>query len=106
MTRERFKEIFQNIIYFADNSKSNKKSNKGCLIRPLIDHFNKVFPEAVSVDSEQTIDEHMVKFKGRSSMKQHVRNKPAIKWGFKFSFRCASKTGYLQEIDVYLRKKQ
>ena len=40
MTRELFKEIFQN-IHFADNSKSNKESDK---------------------------DEHMVKFKHRSSM--------------------------------------
>ena len=59
----------------------------------------------MSDDSEQTIDEHMVKFKGRSSMKQYVKNKP-IKWGFKFWFRCGSKTGYLQEIDMYHGKKQ
>ena len=38
-------------------------------------------------------------------MKQYVKNKP-IKWGFKFWFRCASKTGYLQEMDMYLGKKQ
>ena len=71
MTREGFKEILQN-IHFADNSKSNKESDKGCKIRPLIDHFNKVFPEA--------LDEHMVKFKGRSSMKQYLKKK-LIKWG-------------------------
>ena len=75
MTRESFKEILQN-IHFADNSKSNKESDKGSKIRPLIDHFNKVFPEAMSDDSEQTIDEHMmVKFKGRSSMKQYLKKK-------------------------------
>ena len=102
MTREGFKEFLQN-IHFADNSKSNKESDEACKIRPLIDHFNKVFPEAMSDDSEQTIDEHMVKFKGRSSMKQYLKKKP-IKWGFKFWFRYASKTGYLQEMD--LGKKQ
>ena len=104
MTREHFKEILQN-IHFADNSKSNKEADKGCKIRPLIDHFKKVFPEAMSDDSEQTINEHMVKFKGRPLMKQYVKNKP-IKWGFKFWFRCASKTGYLQEMDMCLGKKQ
>ena len=56
MTREHVKEILQN-IHFADNSKSNKESDKGCRIHPLIDHFNKVFPEAMSDDSEQTIDQ-------------------------------------------------
>ena len=104
MTRGRFKEILQN-IHLADNSKSNKEPDKGCKIRSLIDHFNKVFPEAMSDDSEQTIDEHMVKFKGRSSMKQYVKSKP-IKWEFKFWFRCASKTGYLQEMDMYLGKEE
>ena len=38
-------------------------------------------------------------------MKQYVKNKP-IKCGFKFWFRCASETGYLQEMDMYLGKKQ
>ena len=63
MTRERFKEILQN-IHFADNSKSHKESDKGCKIRQLIDHFNKVFPEEMSDDRKQIIAEHMVKFKG------------------------------------------
>ena len=103
-TRERFKEILQN-IHLADNSKSNKYSDKECKIRSLIDYFNKVFPEAMSDDSEQTINEHMVKFKGRPSMKQHVKNKP-IKWGYKFWSRCASKMGYLQEMEIFLGKKQ
>ena len=43
MTIERFKEILQN-IHFANNCKSNKESDKRFKIRPLIDHFNKVFP--------------------------------------------------------------
>ena len=30
----------------------------------------------VSNDSEQSIDEHMVKFKGRSGMKQYIKLKP------------------------------
>ena len=38
-------------------------------------------------------------------MKQYVKNKP-IKWGFKFWFRCASKTGYLCQLDLYLSKKE
>ena len=89
MTRERFKEILQN-IHFVYNSKSNKETDEGCKIRQLIDHFKKVFPEAMSDDSEQTFNEHMVKFKGRAPMKQYMKNKP-IKWGFKFWFRCAIK---------------
>ena len=56
-------------------------------------------------DSEQSIPEHMVEFKGRSGMKQYIKSKP-IKWGFKFWFRCSSKSGYLHQIDIYLGRKQ
>ena len=103
LTRARFKDILQN-IHFADNSK-NDKSDKGYRIRPVIDHFNKAFASAVSNDACQSIDEHMVKFKGRSSMKQYIKKKP-IKWGFKFWYRCASATGYLYQLDLYLGKKE
>ena len=56
-------------------------------------------------DSEQSIPEHMVEFKGRSGMKQYIKSKP-IKWGFKFWFRCSSKSGYLYQMDIYLGRKQ
>lgn len=102
MTRQRFKEILRN-LHFADNTK-NDRTDKGYKIRPVIDHFNESFSNAVSNADMQSVDEHMVKFKGRSSMKQYVKKKP-IKWGFKFWFRCSSKTGYLYQLDLYLGKK-
>ena len=37
-------------------------------------------------------------------MGQYMKNKP-IKWGFKFWFRCGSKSGYLYQFDMYLGKK-
>ena len=74
-------------------------------MRPLIGHLNSKFSEVLSNDSENIIDEHMVKFKGRSGMKQYIKSKP-IKWGFKFWFRCSSKSGYLYQMDIYLGRKQ
>ena len=47
----------------------------------------------------------MMKFKGRSSIKKYVKNKP-IKWGFKFLYRCTSETGYLYQFHLYLDKKE
>ena len=38
-------------------------------------------------------------------MRQYVKDKP-IKWGFKFWCRCASKTEYLYQFDLYLGKKE
>ena len=103
MSRSRFKEILQN-LHFFDNAKDDK-SDKGYKVRSLISSFNQSFSECVSDDCTQSIDEHMVKFTGRSSMKQYVKNKP-IKWGFKFWFLCANKTGYLYQLDLYLGKKE
>ena len=51
------------------------------------------------IDNEQSINEYMFKFKGRSGMKQS-------KWEFKFRFRCSSKTGYFYQMNMYLGKKQ
>ena len=47
----------------------------------------------------------MVKLKGRSSMKQYVKNK-LIKLGFKFWYLCASETGYLYQFDLYMGKTE
>ena len=51
-------------------------------MRPVIDHLNSNFSEELWNDSEQSIDENRMKFKGRSGMKQYIKSKP-IKWGFK-----------------------
>ena len=51
----------------------------------MIDHFNNSFSNTVSNDEFYSVDEHKVKFKGLSSMKQYVKKK-TIKWGFKFYY--------------------
>ena len=74
-------------------------------MRSVIDHLNSKFSEVLWNDSEQTIDEHKLKFKGRSGMKQYLKSKP-IKWSFKVWFRCSSKSVYLYQMDICLRRKQ
>ena len=103
MIWNRFCEILQN-LHFADSGKDDKSDN-AFKMRPVIDHLNSKVFEVLSNVSEQSIDEHMVKFKGRSGMKQYIKSKP-IKWSFKFWFRCSSKSGYLYQMDIYLGRKQ
>lgn len=74
-------------------------------MRPIINHLNAAFQAALSNASEQAVDEHMTKFKGKHSAKQYLKNKP-IKWGFKWWFRACSKTGYLYEFQLYLGKNE
>ena len=78
----------------------NDKTDRGFKVRPVIDHLNKRLAEVLPNDKEQCINEYIVRFKGRSGMKQYIESKP-IKWDFKFWFRCSSKTGYLYQMDVY-----
>ena len=77
MIQNHFCKILQN-LHFADN-RQDDKTNKAIKMRPVIDHLNSKFFEVPSNDSEQSIDEHMVKFKGRSGMKQNIKSK-LIKW--------------------------
>ena len=71
---------------------------------PVLDHFNKHFRDAREPSQYQSIDEHMIKFKGHTAMKQYIKNKP-IKWRFKLWCRCDSETGYLYQFDLYVGKK-
>ena len=70
MTRNRFKQILQN-LHFSDNTMADN-TDRGYKVRTLIEYFNNAFGNSVSNDSHQSVDEHMVKFKGRSGMKQYV----------------------------------
>ena len=87
MARSKCGDILRN-PHFSDNTKDGK-SDKGCKIRSLINYFNQSFNNSVSNDDYQSIDEHMMKIKGRSGPKQYVKNKP-IKWYFKFSYHYSS----------------
>ena len=77
MIRNRFCEILEN-LHFADIRK-NDKTDKAFKMRLVTDHVNSKF----SNDGEKSIDENMVKVKGRSGMKQYIKSKPIIS-GFKF----------------------
>ena len=101
-------EILQN-LHFADNlqklpPKESESFDCAWKLRPFFDHLLKHFQWALLPESHQSIDEHMFKFKGKSLMRQYMKNKP-IKWGFRFWFWCSSKSGYLYQFDMYLGKK-
>ena len=103
MSRDRYEEIRAN-LHFANNLDPLRARDKASKIRPLIEHFNIIYQRHANTVSHQSIDEHMVKFKGHHSMKQYVKNKP-IKWGIKFWLRCDAITGYLFESDIYTGRK-
>jgi len=73
-------------------------------IRPLITYFNTKFSTEYTPSGHVTVDESMVKFKGRVSFRQYMPAKPT-KWGVKIWSLCESTTGYLHKFQIYTGKE-
>ncbi|XP_043283530.1 piggyBac transposable element-derived protein 4-like [Venturia canescens] len=105
MTFNRFSFIM-NHLHINDNDKEPRKGDpcydKLYKIRPMITCLNETFKNCFKPNKNQSIDEPIVKFKGRSSMKQYNPMKP-IKRGFKIWVR-ADQTAYVCEFQVYTGK--
>ena len=70
------------------------------MVKKLLENcFKHTFPIAMSEIIFQSIDESMVKFKDRSSLKQYLPLKP-IKRGIKIWQRCDARSGYAYDLNV------
>ncbi|XP_051170607.1 piggyBac transposable element-derived protein 4-like [Leptopilina boulardi] len=76
--------------------------NKLYKVAPMINHLSENFLKFYKPTKEQAIDESMIRFKGRSSLKQYLPQKP-IKRGFKVWVR-ADKYGFVCEFQIYTGK--
>ena len=72
-------------------------------IRPLIDNCQHNFRDQYVPGKDMSVDEGMVKFKGRLFFKQYMPKKP-VKYGIKVWMAADSKTGYVSNYDIYLGK--
>lgn len=108
MPCKRFKKLTEN-LHLSDRATEVPRTHSGydklCKIRPIMDILNKSFQENCIGTHMQSIDESMVKFKGRSTLKQYMPQKP-IKRGYKVWARCDSETGYLYQFNVYIGKSE
>lgn len=108
MSCKRFKKLQENLhacditTHLPRDHKDHDKLQK---IRPMMTMLNKKFQENATNSQIQSIDESMIKFKGRDSKKQYMPMKP-IKRGFKAWCRCDSETGYLYQCDIHGLIKQ
>lgn len=77
MASSRFENILGN-LHFLDNTKDDKwqvTSDKGYKFRSLMNYFHQSYSNSASNDDFWSIEKHMVKLTGRSSMKQYVKSK-------------------------------
>ncbi|KAJ4438316.1 hypothetical protein ANN_14258 [Periplaneta americana] len=91
MVRNRFDKLR---TYFHVNDNSNMKArddpnyDKLFKVRPFIDRTRTSFLET-EPEGYNSVDELIIPFKGRSSLKQYVKNKPH-KWGIKVFARAGT----------------
>ena len=108
ISRDRFRDISR-YPHFVDNTtlsqRGSAKYDKLGKIRPLINHFQQKFSSAYNPNCEIAIDEAMIKFQGRSSLKQYMPMKP-IKRGIKVWVRADSNNGYFSQFEVYTGEKK
>ena len=83
--RWRFREISR-YLHFVDNDhlapRGDPAHDRLGKVRPLISHLSNKFAEVYEPSREVAVDEAMIKFQGRSSLKQYMPMKP-IKRGIK-----------------------
>lgn len=97
MTQKRFLQILRN-NHLNDNNKMPKRGERGFdklyKLRPLIESLNKKCKRLHLPCRHMSVDESMVGFKGRCSMKQYMPMKPT-KRGFKIWVLACSSVGYM-----------
>jgi hypothetical protein len=90
MTLKRYKKLVET-LHLNDNylavPKGEKAYDKLHKLRPLIDALNESSLNAYQPSNRLSVDESMIPFKGRSSMKQYMPKKP-VKRGYKFEMSC------------------
>lgn len=99
MSKDRFSRVLLN-LHLTDNSLlHNKCKDKLYKLRPLIDGLNRQFKLAYGLSREACVDESIILFKGRSSMKQYNPMKP-IKRGYNI-WCLGDMSGFIQTFQVY-----
>lgn len=102
MSYPRFSQILR-FLHISDSTKApakdSAKYDRLYKLRPVIDLLNSLFQAAYSLPQKLSVDEMMIAFKGRNTMKQYIQNKP-VKRGFKIWALC-SYFGYVWRFEIY-----
>ena len=108
ISRDRFFELHR-YLHFTDNSVLSSPGtatyDKLGKVREIINMLSDKFLSLYNPHKELSIDEAMVPFKGRSSLKQYMPKKP-IKRGIKIWVRADAQNGYISAFEVYTGKKE
>lgn len=104
MSRNMFKSILTFLHVSNPDPTTEAPNDQLCKVRILLDKLNANCQAYYFPQKYASIDERMVKNKGRFSMCQYIRNKPT-KWGFKLWVLCDSMNGYTYKFSAYRGKE-
>ncbi len=102
LTCERFELIGTFLHLVTPEQEQALSGNKLSKILPIHNHMKSKCAELYQPCRNLSIDERMVKCKGRTHFRQYLRNKPT-KWGFKY-WVLTDITGYTIDFDLYSGK--
>ena len=103
ISRTRFLDIHR-FIHFVNNDSlptyGDPNYSKIQKVKPILTYISSKLQNLFVPDRDVAVDEAMVKYKGRSSIKQYMPQKP-VKRGFKIWMLADSATGYVLKFTVY-----
>ena len=101
MPRKRFQALMA-MLHVVDPG-TEERADKLRKVRGLLDKFTTRCKELHQPFQNASVDERMVKSKGRPGIKQYLKDKPT-KWGIKLWVLADSLNGYTCDFDVYIGK--
>jgi hypothetical protein len=105
VNKNRFKKLTEN-INCNYNTKAVSRGEAGYYrlhkLRLVIDALNSRLKEVYIPSSVMAVDESMVPFKGRSSMKQYMPMK-SVKRGYKVRCLADSRSGFVSQFGIYIQ---
>ncbi len=92
--------LYFRYLHLQDNHAADvNHSDKLWKMRWFLDFLSAKFQSLYEVDGTVTVDESMIKSKGRLSFRQYLPMKP-MKWGVKVWVMAESSTGYVSNFQV------
>ena len=108
ISRQRFRDISR-YLHFVDNDhlapRGDPFYDRLGKVRPLIEHLSERFEDVYKPTQNVAVDEAMIKFQGRSSLKQYMPMKP-VKRGIKVWVLGDSSNGYFSKFKVCTGKQE
>ena len=101
MTRTRFRALMA-LLHVVDPA-TEDPGDKLRKVESFIDYFKSTCLALYQPRQQMAIEEHMVKSRHRSGIRQYIKDKPT-KWGIKLRVLADTSNGYTVDFNVYIGK--